>query len=326
MRATFRDHFQRLRSRLDPALAAGVRDFLQGTPAADQPALESALTRGKKVRGVLLCLVAESLGGDLEEALPRAVAIEIVQTASLIHDDVVDCDTLRRGAPSVWTKEGVHRAILIGDLLFASAIARMGELGREDGLIISRAIAAIAQGACLEPVAPRLTPGSWDPERELDRYQTIIRLKTAVLFEAAARLGALVAGADPDARDGLACYGRLIGEAYQIADDLQDLREWNERDEVDPRRAAPLLPALLGCATGDPGPTVAAGCWGAVLPLVRSAVPALERAMERRLAAAAEAVNGSSPTIESAAFLSHVPREFIRLFEKEGKSLAPGSP
>jgi hypothetical protein len=329
MTATFQDRFQRLRSRLDPALVAGVRDFLRGTPVADQPALEGALTHGKKVRGVLLCLVAESLGGDLEEALPRAVAIEVVQTASLIHDDVVDCDTLRRGVPSVWAREGAHRAILIGDLLFASAIARMGELGREDGLIISRAIAAIARGACLEPIAPRLTPGPWDPKGEMDRYETIIRLKTAVLFEAAARLGALVAGADPGARDGWARYGRLIGEAYQIADDLQDLREWSERDEVDPHRVAPLLPALLGCVMGDPGPAGAAMAgdpWAAVLPLVRSAVPALERAMERRLAAAAEAVNGSAQTAESAAFLSRMPREIIRLFEKEGEDFHPGSP
>jgi len=328
MTATFRERFQRIRSRLDPALVAGVRDFLRGTPMAGHSALEIALTRGKKVRGVLLCLVAESLGGDVEEALPRAVAIEVVQTASLIHDDVVDHDTMRRGAPSVWAGEGVHRAILIGDLLFASAIARMGELGREDGLIISQAIAAIARGACLEPTAPRLAPEAWDPKRELNRYEAIIGLKTAVLFEAATRLGALVAGADPSERDHWALYGRRIGEAYQIADDLQDLRAWNERDGVDPHRAAPLLPALLGCAegaTGAAGAAIAAGCWAAVLPLVRSAVPALERAMERSLAAAAEAANGSAPTAAAAAFLAHVPQEIIRFFEEEETGFHPES-
>jgi geranylgeranyl pyrophosphate synthase len=327
--AAFDDHFRRVRSRLDPALAVWVSDLLADIPLVDRTALEATLTRGKKVRGVLLCLVAEALGGDLEKALPRAAAVELVQTASLIHDDVIDRDTVRRGMPAVWAHEGVHRAILIGDVLFASAIARMSELGREDGLIISRAIAEIARGACLEPVehsAARESSGA--TEDHWARYETIIRLKTAILFEAACRLGASGAGAEEAVSGEWGRYGLRIGEAYQIADDLHDLRACLERGAVEPLRLAPLLPVLLGCAAKDDrllleAPT--ADRWQGALPLVRSAVAVLEREVERRLVAAADAVDGSVPVF-SAQLLRRAPWEFIRLFDREGNRPSPSRP
>lgn len=310
----FQDEFARLRAALDPALASRISEVLAGLPVIDGEALKAALVRGKKIRGVLLCSVAEALGGSLEDALPRAVAVEIVQAASLIHDDVVDGDAVRRGAPAVWASQGVRRAILIGDLLFSGAIASMSELSREDGLVISRAIAEISRGACLEPLelpggeaAPPLANASVP-------YETIIRLKTGILFEAACRLAALAADQRPPASNGWARYGLLLGEAYQIADDLQDLRVWLAAGAVDARKAAPLLPALMDVSQ-DPSLR-----WEDAPRILPSAIRALETRLETRLAQAREAILPWAPAGASGELLRRLPGEFIRLFNREEKS------
>jgi geranylgeranyl pyrophosphate synthase len=313
--------YLRIRSRLEPALSARVSEILAGIPAADLDALEAALTRGKKIRGALLCLVAEAFGGNLERALPRAVAVELVQAATLIHDDVIDRDTLRRGHPAVWVVEGVHRAILVGDLLFATAIRMMGDLGREDGVAISRAIANTARGACLEPIEPsalRTELGSGFDPRE--RYEAIIRLKTGSLFGAACRMGAHAARAAPEQAKAVERYGLRLGEAYQIADDLQDIRVCLASGSLDPRQAAPLLPALL--ASGHAGPSTVLdaaveGRWDAVLPLFGAAAEALERELSNRIALAVKSLDGSLPRGAAAELLRQAPEGFLGLFSRE---------
>jgi len=313
--------YLRVRSRLEPALSAGVSEILTGIPVANRAALEAALNRGKKIRGALLCLVTEALGGDVEQALPRAVAVELVQAATLIHDDVIDRDNLRRGHPAVWIVEGVHRAILVGDLLFATAIRMMGELGREDGVAISRAIADIARGACLEPIEPsavrtELAPG-FEPR---ERYEAIIRLKTAALFGAACRMGAHAAHAAPRQAEGVERYGLRLGEAYQMADDLDDIRLWLASGSLDAHRAIPLIPMLLACGSADPSQVLdaaAEGRWGAVLPLFGAAAEALERELPNRIALAVKALDGSLPPGPAAELLRRAPQGFLDLFNRE---------
>ena len=129
---------------LDAALSSRIAAILpQGSTTAGCD-LHPALTGGKKLRGILLGMIAEILGGDWDWALPRAVAVELIQAATLIHDDYVDQDRIRRHLPAVWTLAGARRAVLMGDVIFASAIRMMSEIGPDDGRILSRAGAAYA--------------------------------------------------------------------------------------------------------------------------------------------------------------------------------------
>ena len=140
MFAHFHDYAKKLKPTLDIAFTSHLVDLLGDTKPLGSFGEAKPLTGGKKIRGSLLCLIATTLGGSLEDALPRAVAVELIQTATLIHDDFVDQHRSRRDLAAVWTLEGARRAVLLGDIIFASAIRMMSELGRIDGLIVSRAI------------------------------------------------------------------------------------------------------------------------------------------------------------------------------------------
>jgi geranylgeranyl pyrophosphate synthase len=161
----------------------------------------------------------------VEERLTRAaVAVELVHSATLVHDDVIDAAPLRRGSPTVVASAGRRRAIATGDLLFSRAFA---ELARNEDTrqlrALSDASSALAAGELLQredAYAARVT---------LERYLRRCELKTAALFEAACRLGALVAtGAagefgSPDLADALGLFARRIGLAFQILDDVLDV-------------------------------------------------------------------------------------------------------
>lgn len=197
------------KARIDAELELRVPEWLAGLAPTHCEALCGILADGKRLRGSLVCLVAEALDGRVEQALPGALAVEMVQAASLVHDDFVDGDALRRGRPAAWTRLSPRRAVLLADLLFATAIEKMAGAGARECTTIARAIAAMAQGAVQET---------------LDRgaYRSIIRLKTGSLFAAAARLGALAACASDTTVEAAAQFGARLGEVYQIADDLAD--------------------------------------------------------------------------------------------------------
>ena len=149
------------------------------------------------------------------EALLSA-AVEVIHTASLLHDDVVDESDLRRGKPAAKTIWGNSASILVGDFLFARAFTLMVETGSLDILgILSDASSVIAEGEVRQLAAQ----GKLDLPTE--DYLAIIEAKTAALFEAAARAGALSAGG-PDYADALADYGKNLGLAFQIVDDALD--------------------------------------------------------------------------------------------------------
>lgn len=216
-------------TRTKPLIDKAIRRQLQTLVAAPSPSESSLLSTvigsGKRIRGCLLCLVSEACGAPADAALSRAVAIELVHAATLIHDDFVDGDVVRRNRPATWTLQGARRAVLLGDLMFASAIRMMTDLGRADGRVISDAIAQVATGAFREPVDESemiriIESGSLDDAL----YNRIVCLKTGVLFASACELGAIAAGAPQEVQERLRRYGLCIGEAYQIADDLQELR------------------------------------------------------------------------------------------------------
>ncbi|GAB4259596.1 MAG: hypothetical protein Kow0092_07940 [Deferrisomatales bacterium] len=297
----FDDYARAVKPLVDAATAAELSRILDGLPLAHRDRVEAALDGGKKVRGVLLCLLCEALGGGVGDALPRAAAVELVQAASLLHDDVVDGDAQRRGHPATWVLEGTRRAVLVGDAIFAWAIHRMSVLGREDGLIVAEAIARIAQGACRELLggpepgaAPRL--GQVPP----GLYLRIIRLKTGVLFAAACRLGARAAGGDGCLDRAAGRYGMALGEAYQIADDRMDVERWLAGARPNPAQATAFGPALAHFARGEPlGELPAQGPWPR--ELLETAARAMETALHRRLGRArrlAAALPGRGPGAE----------------------------
>jgi geranylgeranyl pyrophosphate synthase len=205
----FAAYHARSKARIDTELAARLGEWFGGLAEEQLDALRMVLAQGKRLRGCLACLVAEALGGEPQRALPAALAVEIVQAASLVHDDFVDGDRQRRGRAAAWTVLTPRRAVLLADMMFATALERMARAGAPQAAALSHAIAAMARGALEESGAPDVRP-------------RILQLKTGSLFAAAARLGALAAAAPRPLVEAAHEFGSLAGEAYQVADDVAD--------------------------------------------------------------------------------------------------------
>jgi geranylgeranyl pyrophosphate synthase len=144
-----------------------------------------------------------------------AAAVELVHSATLVHDDVLDAASLRRGVPTVVAVGGRGAATATGDLLFARAFAELAANGRADEIrVLSEASSALAEGELLQRA------DAWNAEVPLERYLRRCELKTARLFEAACQLGALEGGG---ATEELGAFGRRIGLAFQLLDDVLDV-------------------------------------------------------------------------------------------------------
>lgn len=172
---------------------------------------------GKRLRP-LITLAAASLFGPVNEAARRlAAAVEFIHTATLLHDDVVDGSGLRRGkaaANAVW---GNAASVLVGDFLFSRAFALMVDAGDLATLeVLSRTSGSIAEGEVMQLASVN------DVDVPLERYLQIIEAKTAALFSAAARVGAMAAGQTGAHAEALASYGRALGLAFQLIDDALD--------------------------------------------------------------------------------------------------------
>jgi hypothetical protein len=319
----FQDYAQWVKPCLDDALKSQLSDLLKDIALRDRLALDAALAGGKKIRGCLLCLVNHALGGVLETAVPRAVAVEFVQAASLIHDDFVDQDTVRRNQPATWTLEGARRAVLLGDVIFASAIKMMSDLGRQDGAVISHAIAQVSRGALHEPLNPLQLAREIQSNCLDERlYEKIIHLKTGILFGAACRLGAVAAGADPELRERSYRCGLRIGEAYQIADDIHEMRRYILNQPIDPVQMAVLVPACIYFA-GRMKPHIPAvltgGCTEVsenLLNHLNAAVQCMEGEIERRISSALAEIEGHFPENEYSTLVRRAPRDLIRMFNE----------
>ncbi|MEO0466535.1 MAG: polyprenyl synthetase family protein [Pseudomonadota bacterium] len=171
---------------------------------------------GKRLRPIVTLAAAHVAGGVTEGSYALAAAVEYIHTATLLHDDVIDDSDLRRGRASakhIWGNSG---SILVGDFLFARAFTLMVETGNIDILdILSNASTVITEGEVRQLSAQ----GRLDLPTE--EYLAIIEAKTAALFEAAARAGALSGGSEA-ASAALAAYGKNLGMAFQIVDDVLD--------------------------------------------------------------------------------------------------------
>ena len=323
MFACFRDYAASVKPPLNASLTAHLAQVLGDTPALHSVEALQLLTRGKKTRGSLLCLVTAALGGTLESALPRAAAIELIQTATLIHDDFVDQHTTRRGAPALWTLEGARKAVLLGDVLFASAIRMMSELGREDGQIVSHAIAEISRGAYQEPLDPRSLIDAIETGLvNAALYEKIIRLKTGVLFGAACQLGALAAHAGAAVERCWLRYGLRIGEAYQIADDLHEVERHLLAPAMDGDDLATLAPALLFFTPSIRSSLIEAArrgespVDGELRSHFETARQTMGQEVEARLRAAVAEIEGYVPENGYARLTRETPRGLIEMFNE----------
>jgi len=321
MADNFQDYIAKVKPVLDQTYDRWMASLTNVVVLKGSAGLWDALQGGKKIRGCLLCLVTESMGGALQAAIPRAAAIELIQTATLIHDDFVDQDTVRRKLPAVWTLEGARRAVLLGDVIFASAIKMMSDLSCEDGAVVSDAIAQVAKGALHEPLEPlelvrQIESGLLDDSL----YEQIIHLKTGILFGAACRMGAVAAQAPLHIRDSLQRYGWRIGEAYQVADDLQEINRHIVKQRIDSKHMVSLAPTWLHFAR-DLKPFLlevlrngTCEITGDCQARFQQAAKQMQEDVEQRLNLAAAEIRDLLPDSEDSGLIRRTPWELIAMF------------
>ena len=171
---------------------------------------------GKRLRPMLVHICAGRGAGDA--AVAAGAAVELLHAATLVHDDVLDRADLRRGRPTVYAESGRHAATTTGDLLFSRAFAVLVSTGSADAVrALSSASSALARGELMQ------RDDAWQADVPVARYLERCELKTARLFDAACRLGALLGSPGPGAADALAEFGRRIGVAFQVFDDVLDV-------------------------------------------------------------------------------------------------------
>lgn len=172
---------------------------------------------GKRIRPVLVLLMANAYGYIGTGHHQLAAVVEFIHTATLLHDDVVDESELRRGRKTANALFGNAASVLVGDFLHSRAFQMMVTVGNIRAMqILADATNVIAEGEVLQLL------NMHDPDISEERYTEVIRSKTAKLFEAAAQLGALLAGASEDGIEAAAEYGRSLGTAFQLIDDVLD--------------------------------------------------------------------------------------------------------
>jgi geranylgeranyl diphosphate synthase type I len=178
---------------------------------------------GKRLRPAVLLASAEAVGGDAKQAVPAAVAVELMHTFTLVHDDIMDNDPVRRGLPAVHTIWGEPGGILAGDTLYSKAIEIITTADNDPARLL-KAVNILAKTCVV------VCEGQWlDIDFESrdavskEEYLDMIEKKTAVLFGAAAQIGAVCGGADAKTDQALYDFGRLVGLGFQIYDDVLDL-------------------------------------------------------------------------------------------------------
>ena len=204
---------------------------------------------GKRIRPMLVLLFAGALGFEGRERFELAATVEFIHTATLLHDDVVDESALRRGRQTANALFGNAASVLVGDFVYSRAFQMMVAVNNLRVLdVLADATNVIAEGEVLQLM------NMHDPDLSVDDYLRVIRFKTAKLFEASARLGAVLAGATEPVEESCAAYGRALGTAFQLVDDLLDYEgttaQLGKNVGDDLREGKPTLPLLLAMERG----------------------------------------------------------------------------
>ena len=275
------DYAAEARRRIDDRLSS-YTEFGSGCPEPLREAIRySLLAPGKRLRPILTLMAAEACGSNVEPALPAACAVEMIHAYSLVHDDLpaMDDDDLRRGRPTCHKVFGEAVAILAGDALQALAFEVLAR-DTQPPRIAAACCATLARAAG----AAELVGGQADDlagefsSGGLETLESIHRRKTGAMISASLKLGALVAGATDEQHQALDTYGEKLGVAFQIADDLLDVRgceaDTGKRVGKDSQLGKLTFPGLLGVeeSLARAERLVAEAC-AALLPLGRPAAP-----------------------------------------------------
>jgi octaprenyl-diphosphate synthase len=199
---------------------------------------------------MLVLLFSGALGFRGRERFELAATVEFIHTATLLHDDVVDESALRRGRATANALFGNAASVLVGDFVYSRAFQMMVAVNRMRVLeVLADATNVIAEGEVLQLM------NMHDPDLSVEDYLRVIRFKTAKLFEASARLGAVLAEASVAVEESCASYGRSLGTAFQLIDDLLDYEgataELGKNVGDDLREGKPTLPLLLAMERGN---------------------------------------------------------------------------
>lgn len=208
---------------------------------------------GKRVRPALLLLSARLSGYSADKAVPLASVVEFIHTATLLHDDVVDSATLRRGLASANTLWGNEASVLVGDFLFSKSFSLMVGVGSLDILrVLSDATTVIAEGEVMQ----LLCTGELDLTEE--QYTDVIRSKTAILMSAACEAGAILGEVSQNQQQALAAFGMDLGIAFQLMDDILDYVATEEEfgksighDLEEGKITLPLIHTLRNCSASE---------------------------------------------------------------------------
>lgn len=246
---------------------------------------------GKRLRPLLVLLTARALGYEEDSHVHIAAIIEFIHTATLLHDDVVDASDTRRGrdtANAVWGNEA---SVLVGDFLYSRAFEMMVEIDRMQVMqILANATNTIAEGEVLQLLNVH------EPDTTEEQYMMVIQRKTAKLFEASARLGAVLTDAGPEIEQALADYGMQLGTAFQLIDDVLDYSgdaaEIGKNVGDDLAEGKPTLPLIHVIKHGTP-----------------AQVDVVRRAIETGGRASIEAVSDAIASTHAIAYTSRLAKQ-----------------
>ena len=222
-----------------------------GVPLVGQVAQYIISAGGKRLRPVILLLTCGALNYQAAHKFSMAAVVEFIHTATLLHDDVVDESTLRRGRPTANENFGNPASVLVGDFLYSRAFQMMVEPGSMRIMqVLADATNIIAEGEVLQLM------NMHDASLDEEAYLLVIRSKTAKLFEASARLAAILATSSSDIEAACATYGQALGTAFQVIDDVLDYEgnaaEMGKNLGDDLREGKATLPLILAMQRGTP--------------------------------------------------------------------------
>jgi geranylgeranyl diphosphate synthase type I len=226
---------------------------------ADEQLRPAGGRAGKRLRPLFCLLCCEGCGGDWERALPAAAAVELLHNFSLIHDDIEDGDTARRGRPTVWALWGMPHALNAGDALHALAhlaLLRLSSRGLPDDTVL--AALRLFDTTCLRLTEGQFLDIRFESQNDVtsQAYLRMVEGKTAALVATSCQLGALVADAPPGQRESVRTFGHHLGLAFQIQDDILGI--WGDPEETgkpvgsDLLRRKKTLPVVHGLERSEP--------------------------------------------------------------------------
>jgi len=223
-----------------------------GVPLVGEVARYIISAGGKRLRPVLLLMTCGALGYTGTQRFNLAAVVEFIHTATLLHDDVVDESTLRRGRATANNAFGNPASVLVGDFLYSRAFQMMVEANNMRVMeILADATNVIAEGEVLQLM------NMHDASLDEAAYLRVIRSKTAKLFEASVRLGAVLAGSPPPVEAACAEYGQALGTAFQVIDDVLDyagdIAEMGKNLGDDLREGKTTLPLIMAMQLGTSG-------------------------------------------------------------------------